>query len=43
MKSKNFKPEEYWSITALLTKKTKEEFEAILTKKRRQSHLQDGH
>jgi DNA topoisomerase-1 len=30
---KNFKPEEYWSITVILEKETKERFEAILTKK----------
>ncbi|HNY36013.1 MAG TPA: type I DNA topoisomerase [Candidatus Pacearchaeota archaeon] len=30
---KNFKPEEYWSITALLEKESKEQFEAILSKK----------
>jgi DNA topoisomerase-1 len=30
---KNFKPEEYWSIIALLEKDSKEQFEAILTKK----------
>jgi DNA topoisomerase-1 len=30
---KNFKPDEYWSITALLAKESKKQFEAILTKK----------
>lgn len=30
---KNFKPEEYWSITALLEKESKEQFEAVLSKK----------
>jgi len=30
---KNFKPEEYWSITAVLEKESKEQFEALLTKK----------
>ena len=29
----NFKPEEYWSISALLEKDSKERFEAVLTKK----------
>lgn len=29
----NFKPEEYWSISALLEKDSKERFEAMLTKK----------
>lgn len=29
----NFKPEEYWSITAVLEKESKEQFEALLTKK----------
>lgn len=29
----NFKPEEYWSISAILEKNSKERFEAILTKK----------
>ncbi|MFA5431384.1 MAG: type I DNA topoisomerase [Candidatus Paceibacterota bacterium] len=30
---KNFKPEEYWSLTALLAKESKEQFEATVTKK----------
>jgi len=30
---KNFKPEEYWSITALLAKESQEQFETTLTKK----------
>lgn len=30
---KNFKPEEYWSIAAMLEKESKEQFEAVLTKK----------
>ncbi|MFA5207697.1 MAG: type I DNA topoisomerase [Candidatus Paceibacterota bacterium] len=30
---KNFKPEEYWSIIALLEKESKEQFEATLSKK----------
>ncbi len=31
---KNFKPEEYWSISAILEKESKERFEAVLTKKK---------
>jgi len=34
---KNFKPEEYWSILAILEKNSKEQFEAILTKKNKKA------
>jgi len=34
---KNFKPEEYWSILAILEKDSKEQFEALLTKKDKKS------